>query len=402
MIADQNMKNYDIAIIGGGLAGLSLACLLGKEDALSIAVIEAADPKKPMIADERTTAISYGSRLILERAGVWEELSGTGCEIRDIQILDSDSPVLLNFLSDEVEGKEFGTIIENSKIRDALNKQVKASRNITQIAPDALAHFEQSHDQITAQLKSGSTITAKLLIGADGRQSFIRDFLDIPARRIDYRQTAIVCIVAHENPHHHAAIEHFWPDGPFAILPMPQDKNGRHRSSVVFTEHRRRGVESLSDLSDKIFNRALQARFPESYGAVEMIGTRTSYPLSLVHAARYIDARVVLVADAAHGIHPIAGQGLNLGFRDVDELARLVLEAHSKGEDIGAATLLQTYQRRRRPDNMAMVAVTDGLVRLFSNNLPPVRLARKIGLKAVAKLPIAKRFFMKQAMADRG
>ncbi|MFP4313133.1 MAG: UbiH/UbiF/VisC/COQ6 family ubiquinone biosynthesis hydroxylase [Alphaproteobacteria bacterium] len=392
-------QNYDVAIIGGGLAGLTLACLLGN-GGLRVGIIDAADPQKPMRGDERTTAISYGSALILQQAGIWEDLNGRGAPIRDIKILDGDSALLLQFLSEEVGNKDFGTIFLNSDIRAALNNNVKASENIDLIAPAKVSDFKVDKDGILTILEDARIIHSKLAIGADGRNSFMREWLDIDTRAWSYNQRAVVCIARHENPHHNVAVEHFMPDGPFAILPMADDEEGNHRSSIVFTEH---GPERKSRmrLSQEEFVSLLQKRFPADYGTIEMAGERSVYPLSLVHAASYIGPRMALVADAAHGIHPIAGQGLNLGFRDVKEIAALVLKAHKAGQDIGSADLLKTYQRRRRPDNMAMVAFTDGLVRLFSNNLPPLKLARRLGLKAVGKIPLAKRFFMKQAMADR-
>lgn len=399
-MTDGQSKRYDVIITGGGLAGLTLACLLASSG-MRIAVIDAADPNAPMIGDERTTAISYGSQKILDQAGVWPQVKAQGCPIRDIEILDGDSPVLLNFLSDEVGGKEFGTIVLNADIRNALNETRNQHKNIDYIAPARVSGFSLTDDAVRVQLESGEGLTAQLAVGADGRNSFMRDWLDIECRRKDYKQTAVICIARHENPHNNVAVEHFWPGGPFAILPMSDDKDGAHRSSIVFTEHQN-GDESLKDSDRVAFNLALRARFPERYGAVEMIGERTAYPLTLVHASEYIAPRMALMADAAHGIHPIAGQGLNLGFRDVKELGALLNDAYSGGADLGAPDLLQTYQRRRRPDNMAMVAATDALVRLFSNKFPPFRIARKIGLKIVGRLPRTKRFFMKQAMADRG
>lgn len=397
----QTSVNYDVAIIGGGLAGLTLACLLGK-DGINVAVIDAADPAKPMSADERTTAISYGSSLILDEAGVWETLSAKGAPIRDIQILDGGSPLLLNFLSREVEDKPFGTIVLNADLRAALNDKIGALDSVTLLAPAKVSDFALMDDgkAVTVQLDGGKEIIARLAIGADGRKSFMRDWLDIDVRSWDYHQRAVICQVAHKNPHDNVAVEHFYPEGPFAILPMADATDGTHRSSVVFTEH---GSEARSWMraSRNAFELALQNKFPARYGDVKMLGERSVYPLGLVHASRYIAPRMALMADAAHGIHPIAGQGLNLGYRDVKEMAALVRETYAKGEDIGSDELLETYQRRRRPDNVAMIAFTDGLVRLFSNNFPPLRLMRRAGLKAVGKLPLAKRFFMKQAMADR-
>jgi 2-octaprenyl-6-methoxyphenol hydroxylase len=386
-------KQYDIAIVGGGLAGLTLACLAG-QGGKKIACLEASVPTQNN--DLRTTAISYGSRKILEEAGIWKNLETIPCPIEEIKIHDGDSPLLLDFLKDESDGKTFGWIVENSDLRNAMIKTIRTQKNIDHIAPAKVKDFavrENNADVILEDTK----ITAKLIVGADGRKSFTRDWIDVPVREWNYNQRAIVCTAAHEHAHDNIAVEHFWPEGPFAILPMADAADGTHRSSVVFTEH---GPEqkSFMKLSDDDFNRELQVRFPDSYGNVSMIGRRAAHPLSLIHAARYIAPRMALVADAAHGIHPVAGQGLNLGFRDVKALADLVKTA----PDPGQPDILETYQRARRFDNMAMVAVTDGLVRLFSNNRPGMRALRRTGLKLVAKLPAAKRFFIRQAMGDRG
>ena len=388
---------YDVVIIGGGLSGLTLASLLG-QSGIKTACVDQADPKAKS-TDLRTTAISYGSSKILSRAGIWDNLLKKANPIEDIQILDGDSPLLLQFLSKDVQDRAFGWILENAYIRETLYKQVKKLKSVTLIAPAKVASFETNDESANVTLENGDTLTAQLLIGADGRQSSLRDFMDIPTRQWSYNQRAVICCVAHENSHNNVAVEHFWPEGPFAILPMSDEKK-QHRSSVVFTEH---GPDknSLMHFSDKEFELALNVRFPKEYGTVTMISKRAAYPLNLIHAQEYIGTRSALVADAAHGIHPIAGQGLNLGFRDVDKIAALLNDAYGRGDDLGNTDLLQEYQRTRRFDNMSMVAVTDGLVRLFSNNLPPVRFLRRAGLKLVSKLPPAKQFFMKQAMGDK-
>lgn len=382
--------DYDVIIVGGGLAGLSLACLLGQTSGLKIACIDQGAP-----ADDRTTAISYGSSKILDRAGVWGDIVKEGCPINDIEILDGDSPLLLQFLSREVEGKAFGWIISNKHIRGCLTKHMTAEH----ISPAKVQDFEVHENYASVKLEDGRALTAKLIIGADGRKSAVREFMDVDVRSWSYNQQAVVCFITHENPHQNKAIEHFWPDGPFAILPMSDREDGAHCSSLVFTEHSKSA--SLMDLSDEEFAAEVQKLFPEFYGKTSVIDNkRMAYPLSLVHAADYIAPRMALVADAAHGIHPIAGQGLNLGFRDLGEISQLIHNAFEKGEDIGAKTLLETYQRRRRPDNMAMVAVTDGLVRLFSNDLKTVKFARRFGLRAVSRLSKAKKFFMQRAMGE--
>ncbi len=383
--------DFDVIIVGGGLAGLSLSCLLGQANGLKVACIDQGAP-----ADDRTTAISYGSAKILDRAGVWDDIVEKGCPIKDIEILDGDSPLLLQFLSREVNDKPFGWILSNKHIRNCLNKHMSAEH----ITPAKVQDFEIHDDYASVKLEDGQELTAKLIIGADGRKSAVRDFMDVDIRSWSYNQQAVVCFITHENPHQNKAIEHFWPEGPFAILPMSDCEDGNHCSSLVFTEHKA-GRESLMNMSDEDFAAEVAGRFPEFYGETKVLDDkRMAYPLSLVHAAEYIAPRMALVADAAHGIHPIAGQGLNLGFRDLGEISKLIHNAFEKGEDIGSKSLLQTYQRRRRPDNMAMVAVTDGLVRLFSNNLPPVKFARRFGLRAVSRISKAKKFFMHRAMGE--
>jgi 2-octaprenyl-6-methoxyphenol hydroxylase len=392
---------YDAIIVGGGLSGLTLACLLGQRG-MNIAVIDQADPKKKP-KDLRTTAISFGSRAVLEKAGIWDGIQQS-CAIKDIQILDGHSPVLLEFMSAEVQDKSFGWIVDNHDLKCAMMARLKTLKSVNHIAPAIVSDYAVEEGRAYVTLADGAKIEAKLIIGADGRGSGVREWMvahcGVQTRGWQYKQRAVICTAMHENPHDNVAVEHFWPEGPFAILPMADDETGAHQSSVVFTEH---GPEknSLMHFSDEEFEIALAARFPERYGDVKLGSRRVAYPLGLVHADRYIAPRMVLVADAAHGIHPIAGQGLNLGFRDLDALDDILGTAYENGADIGEADLLEAYQMRRRPDNMAMVAVTDALNRLFSNNIPPVRLVRRAGLKIVSRLKPAKKFFMKQAMGDR-
>ncbi|MGH1404161.1 MAG: UbiH/UbiF/VisC/COQ6 family ubiquinone biosynthesis hydroxylase [Alphaproteobacteria bacterium] len=393
--------DYDVIIVGGGLAGLSLSCLLGKFDGLKVACLDRDAPEDQLRSDERTTAISYGSSQVLQRAGVWDDIVSAGCPIENIEILDGDSPLLLQFLSSEVEGKAFGWIISNRHIRKSLMNAMGELPNVDHIAPACVRDFDVTDDQASVILDNGRKISARLVIGADGRMSGVRDFMDVPVRKWSYNQRAVVCFVIHENPHDNKAVEHFWPSGPFAILPMPNLDDGRHISSLVFTEHEKRKKQSLMDLNDEEFSQKVEQGFPESYGTVEILDNkRMAFPLSLVHASEYIAPRMVLVADAAHGIHPIAGQGLNLGFRDLGVLATLIEQAVEAGQDIGSVSLLEAYQRKRRPDNMAMIAFTDAMVRLFSNNLLPVKILRRTGLKAVARLSHAKQFFMRRAMGE--
>lgn len=397
----KNKSEFDILIIGGGLSGLSMAAILGHQG-FEVACIDREDPKKILSADfdGRTTAISKGSAAVLARTGIWEDLLPLGCPIKDIHITDSGSPLLLQFLVDEIEGEAFGWIFENLYIRKSLLSKVASLPTITHIAPAAMQHIDTNEDHTLVTLEDGSVLSARLLIGADGRPSPTRELAGIVSKKWSYHQRAVVCNVAHENPHAHVAVEDFRAEGPFAILPMADTDDGQHRSAVVWTEH---GPEkdSCVNWDAKSFHAGLQERFPDFYGAVHALTKPQSYPLSLNHAHSYIGPRMALIADAAHGIHPIAGQGLNLGYRDIDTLANLLADAKDKGEDFGADTLLQIYQKKRKPDNTVMAITTDMLVRLFSNSIPPVRIARKLGLRAVQKLSPARKFFMRQAIGER-
>jgi 2-octaprenyl-6-methoxyphenol hydroxylase len=397
----MSKKNYDVLIVGGGPAGLTMAALLAAAG-IKTACIDRETPATQTGAafDGRTIAVSYGSRKVFRAAGVWENLDSKSCPIETIHITDGDSPVLLEFDNKEAGGKTFGWIAEIRDIRDALFRRVGALKNATHIAPAQVKDFRVDAKSATAILADGSELSAPLIVGADGRNSFTREWMGIGTRGWQYKQRAIVCTVLHEKSHDNIALENFRPEGPFAILPMT-DEDGGHRSSIVWTEHGD-GKDSFMDAAQDVFDAALQARFPARYGRVKQLGKRYSYPLGLIHAHRYIGPRMALVAEAGHGIHPIAGQGLNMGLRDVAELAGLIIEAHKNGGDIGADALLEKYQRARRFDNMAMGGTTDALNRLFSNNRASVRLARRAGLRAVARLPFARRFFMEQAMGTSG
>ena len=395
-------KSYDVIVIGGGLAGLTLTALLDASGARVLCL----DREAPAIQlkagfDGRTTAISWGSRKVMQAAKVWDALTQDACAIETIQILDGNSPDILTFDSAETGGNTFGWIVENRLLRRALLERAQAAKSADHIAPADVADFARDENKVTVMLKDGRSFAAPLVIGADGRNSFTREWMGIGARAWGYGQRAVVCVAEHENPHGHIAVEHFRSEGPFAILPMTDGEDGAHRSSIVWTEH---GPDKKSALryDQESFDAALGARFPEFYGRVHQIGGRFSYPLGLIHAHSYIAPRMALVAEAAHGIHPIAGQGLNMGFRDIAALTELVSDALKEGRDPGAGDVLDNYQRRRRFDNMAMAGATDTLNRLFSNDIGPVRLARRTGLRVVARLPFAKQFFMKQAMGAAG
>ena len=251
---------YDVAIVGGGPAGTTLACLLGLAG-VRTALID----REPIGAgqDLRTTAVSYGSRKILDKAGLWACLENTACPIRDIQILDGDSPMLLQFLSEEVEGKSFGWIAENANLRQAALRKIKSLKAVTHKSECSVRDFVLQDDAVEVHLDQGEPLCTKLVIGADGRGSFTREWMGVGEKQWSYNQRAIICTVAHEHPHEHIAVEHFHPGGPFAILPMSDDAKGVHRSSVVFTEHGPKSASFAAYDTDR-FLLALKTRFPDS------------------------------------------------------------------------------------------------------------------------------------------
>jgi len=399
----QNSNDADVIIVGGGPAGLTMAAMLAANN-VGVICIDRETPADQAggAFDGRTIAISYGSRKILDAAGIWNDLLPFACPINTIQIIDGNSPVLLEFDSEEAGGKTFGWIAEMRIIRKSMFNRLDALPLATHLAPSGVRDFSRDDDDaVSVHLDNGDILRAPLIIGADGRKSFTREWMGIHTRNWSYHQKAIVCTTIHENPHNNFAIENFHAQGPFAILPMTDNGNGEHRSSIVWTEHANK-KHSAADYNSNTFNAALNARFPDSYGSVRQIEKRFSYLLGLVHAHKYIAPRMALIADAAHGIHPIAGQGLNLGFRDITALANLIINAKKQNVDVGSDTLLHTYQRQRRFDNIAMASSTDLLTKLFSNNIAPVSMARKAGLRALSKLPVAKTFLIRQAMGLSG
>jgi 2-octaprenyl-6-methoxyphenol hydroxylase len=266
----------------------------------------------------------------------------------------------------------------------------------------ATATVERRADGASVQIEGGPRVECRLVVAAEGRNSPLREAAGIPVTRLPYGQTGIVCAISHERPHHNTALEHFLPSGPFAQLPMCASADAEaggapNVSAIVWTE-RTALAEQMLRLDDARFTREVARRLGDHLGAVHTVGRRWNYPLSAMHAHRYFDTRLVLVGDAAHGIHPIAGQGLNLGFRDAIALADLLIDAAQHGDDLGAPALLLQYQRRRRPDNLLMLGATDALDRLFSSDNPMLRLVRDVGIAAVHRAPRLKRLFMRQAM----
>ena len=398
--------DVDLCVVGAGPVGGTLACLAAAAG-LRVAVIDRAalPPMEHPAFDGRAYAIAAGSRAILEQAGLWHALPLPACPIHDIRVSDGDvgqpaSPLFLHFAVRELpeagEDTAFGWMVEARSLRVAINATLAATASITVLAP-AQAEVTRTAQAATVRIAGGPTLTCRLVIAAEGRESPLRREAGIQVTRHPYHQTGIVSAIAHERPHHNTALEHFLPAGPFAQLPMSASEAGPHISAIVWTERSAQAAGLLA-LDDTAFGHQIARRLGPHLGAIHPVGRRWSYPLGALHAHRYTDTRLALIGDAAHGIHPIAGQGLNLGFRDAAALASLLTQAYAAGEDIGAPALLTRYQRARRPDNLLMLAATDGLDRLFSTGNPALRLARRVGIAGVHRIPPLKRLFMRRAM----
>lgn len=385
----------DVVIVGGGLIGGSLAVALAGYGVTSV-VVDGGDPAALVAAeaDGRWSALALACQRMLEGIGVWADLAPAAQPILDIRVRDGDSRAFLHYWQRDAGGP-MGHMVENRALRWILLERMDALQDrglLTLCAPARLTDLSRDARGVTATLSDGRRIGARLVVGADGRGSQVRRSAGIGLATRDYGQTAVVLTVAHARPHRGCAVEHFRKGGPFAILPLPGD-----RSCLVWTE-RTELARGLLSLPEDLFQLELEAAMGPDLGAVRPEGPAFSYPLSLQHATRYTDTRLVLVGDAAHGMHPVAGQGMNYGLRDVAVLTEILVAAHRLGQDVGLAPGLADYARLRRHDNALILAVTDGLVRLFSNEIPPLAAARRLGLSAVDRLPPVKGLFMRHAM----
>jgi 2-octaprenyl-6-methoxyphenol hydroxylase len=388
----------ELLIAGGGLIGLLLGTACAGAG-LAVAVVDRQDPAAMLGEkfDGRASAIAYGSQQVLAALGLWERIAAEAEPIREIRVADDASRWFLHY-----DHKDLGTdaplgyIVENRVLRRALLEAAGALPSLRLLAPLAVERVDASPFAATAALSDGRRLHARLVAAADGAASPLRHAAHIRTLEWRYPQTGIVTTVRHARPHRGVAVEHFLPAGPFAILPMTGN-----RSSIVWTE-RAELAARLAALPDDAFAAEVAARFGDFLGTLEPVGPRWTYPLGLMLAERYAATRLALVGEAAHLIHPIAGQGLNLGIRDVAALAEIVIDWRRLGLDIGDDRVLARYQRWRRFDTMMLAAVTDGLNRLFSNRSAPLRLARDLGLAVVDRLPPLKRFLMRDAMGISG
>ena len=387
-----NAATLDVLVAGAGYVGLAVAVALKQaRPSLSVAIVDAA-PAGVWEKDGRASAIAAAARRMLERLGAWEDIAPKAQAITEMVITDSRAsdpvrPVLLTFDGEVAPGEPFAHMVANRDMNGALRRQAG------ELGIDIV---EGAGSSVTVHLADGATIDARLLVAADGVRSKLRDMAGIKTVTWEYGQSGIVCTVGHERPHNGRAEEHFLPAGPFATLPLAPDEKGRNRSSIVWVE-RTEDADRLVAGDDLVFETELEQRFGLKLGEIRVEDKPRAWPLGLTLARAFVAPRLALAGDAAHGIHPIAGQGLNMGFKDVAALAEVVVEADRLGQNIGALDVLERYQQWRRFDTLQMGVTTDVLNRLFSNDIGPLRAARDIGLGLVQRMPRLKDFFIRQA-----
>jgi len=400
---------YDVIIAGAGMAGATFA-LAAAQGGLKVVLVDP-QPFSAQLApsfDGRSTAIAFSTFRMLDALGVGEGLRPHACRMDRILVTDGRRPgaasraassAFLRFDADEIgdrtEGEPLGYMVENRRIRVALAEAVTAA-GIEVRAPSSVERVEAGPGLATVTLADGSVLRAPLVVGAEGRGSRVRGEAGIETVGWGYGQSGVVATVSMGRDHGNVAHEYFLPSGPFAILPLTEQ-----RASLVWTETTRR-AEALRAASDEAFHAHLMRRFGDFLDEVSVVGPRFVYPLSLQLAEQLTAPRTALIGDAAHAVHPVAGQGLNMGLKDAAALAEVLVEAVRLGEDIGSETVLDRYARWRRFDNAALAAGFDGFVRLFSNDLAPVRLARDIGIAAVNRIAPLRRAFMHEAGGATG
>lgn len=402
-------ERYDIIIAGAGLSGAAFA-LAAAQAGLKVVLVDP-QPFSAQLAptfDGRSTAVAFSTFRMLDALGLGQSLRPHACRMDHILVTDgrrpgaasrSASPAFLRFDADEIGGRTggepLGYMVENRRIRVALAEAVTAA-GIEVRAPSSVASVQTDAGKATVTLADSATLIASLVVGAEGRGSTVRRAAGIDTVGWAYGQSGVVATVRLGRDHGNVAHEYFLPSGPFAILPLTDQ-----RASLVWTETTRR-AEALRDASDAAFQSHLMRRFGDFLEDVTVEGPRFVYPLSLSLAEKIVAPRIALIGDAAHGVHPVAGQGLNMGLKDAAALAEVLAEAARLGEDIGAETVLERYARWRRFDTAALAAGFDAFVRLFSNDIAPVRIARDLGMAAVNRIGPLRRAFMQEAGGATG
>ncbi|AEQ53299.1 FAD-dependent monooxygenase [Pelagibacterium halotolerans] len=398
MAGSDQVQSFDILVVGGGPVGLSLAIALARfVPGINVGLLDRRALAVPR--DSRASAIAAGVKHLFEAIGAWDGMAGAANPIAQMKITDSGSgdisrPVFLDFSGPKAPGEPFAHMVPNTASAASL---IAAARNlVTIVEPGTVSAFSAGPAIGRIDLEDGRSLSAGLIVAADGGKSTLRGLAGIRAFSRDYRQSGLVTTIGHALPHHDVAYEHFRPAGPFASLPL-----AGNRSSLVWTE-KPQAAQALVAMAPSDLAQRIEVAMGSVLGSVEIIETVQSFPLSLVLARRLAAPRLALVGDAAHVIHPLAGQGLNLGLRDVAVLAEVLVDAVRLGEDLGSMTVLERYERRRRADTALMACATDGLNRLFSNDVAPVRAARDFGLSLVNRIDPLKDTFMSQAAGQAG
>ncbi len=393
------MEKFDLIIIGGGMVGATLACALGNTP-LSIAVVEPAAPEPhwdPAEYDIRVSAITRATQRVFERVGAWEGMVARRvCPYRRMEVWDGDGPGAIRFDCTELGEPDLGHIIENRVILAALLEQMARYDNIQYLCPAVASTLRADEGGVELTLADGSRLAAALLVGADGSASWVREQAGITTSGWPYHQTAVVCTVRTALHHNHVAYQRFLPNGPLAFLPLPEGL-----SSIVWSTTPEQ-AEGLLALPEDEFLAALYRAFGDPLGAMESVGPRGGFPLRLQHADDYVRPGIALIGNAAHTIHPLAGQGLNIGVLDATALAEVVLTARRERRGLGSLRVLRRYERWRKGDNVATMLAMDGFKRLFGNTLPPVRWMRALGLNLADRSGPAKRLMVRRAMGLSG
>jgi 2-octaprenyl-6-methoxyphenol hydroxylase len=393
------MDRADVIIFGGGMIGLALVSALDSSG-LSAILVDPADPAPRSQAsfDGRTSAVSSSSMRMLETIGVAAHLAETGCPIRRIAVADGLAPGGLHF--DAEDDEPLGWMHENRHLRAALQARAEAGRNVWLLWKSRVANVDRADHGVTVSLGDGRRLHAPLLVAADGRNSATREAAGIRVARWRYEHQAIVSVLGHALPHDHIAYEIFYPTGPFALLPMNDAQSG-HRSAIVWSVPESDAAGWLS-LSDEDFAGEAGAAMGGFLGKVEMLAPRSSFPLGFHHAAQITAKRLVLAGDAGHAIHPIAGQGLNLGFRDVAALAEVLVEGARLGLDLGDRQLLDRYQRWRSLDALSVAFATDSLTRIYGVPGKTASAVRRFGMGLVQRISPVKDRLMSEARGTSG
>ena len=401
MVTDAPDNRRDVLVLGGGLVGMTLAIGLARAG-ISCHVVDRDDPATQTAEgfDGRASAISTASWNLFTHLGLAAQLEPRGCPISAIAVNDGLRPGRIDFRPHETEGS-LGRMFANRELRLALFEVAKDEPNIAWHPSSEVTARTRDGFGVSATLADGRTLRAALMVGAEGRASPTREQAGLRVAKWDYRHRAIIAGLAHDKPHDGVAWEIFYPAGPFALLPMLDDEQGRHRSALVWTvaEDDAAGVLRMSDAA---FLAEAKDRMGGVLGAIELASTRSSFPLGFHHTARIVAERLALVGDAAHGIHPIAGQGLNLGLRDAAALVEVIGDGMRLGLDPGDAQVLARYERWRASDGLMVALATDGLTRLFGIPGRGASLMRRIGMAGVQRLPMLKRWFMDEARGVSG